>query len=151
MTSEIELLGERPAGGRSQDDPLVVLAAEGCRWLGYEPDFQAASTDMNIPVSMDIPAVCIGTSKGERGHTDPRAHPHRAVQGWAGPGDAPLPRRDVVGRDRAREVLALPGTVKDDQRTGSPSAVRRSTGWRTDADRDCRDFATWYSDDSATQ
>ena len=38
VTSEIELLGERPAGGRSQDDPLVVLAAEGCRWLGYEPD-----------------------------------------------------------------------------------------------------------------
>jgi len=69
VTSEIELLGERPAGGRSQDDPLVVLAAEGCRWLGYDPEFQAASTDMNIPVSFDIPAVCIGTSKGERGHT----------------------------------------------------------------------------------
>jgi acetylornithine deacetylase/succinyl-diaminopimelate desuccinylase-like protein len=69
LTSEIELLGERPAGGRSEDDPLVMLAADGCRWLGYEPEFQSASTDMNIPVSLNIPAVCIGTSKGERGHT----------------------------------------------------------------------------------
>ena len=69
LTSEVELLGERPAGGRRADDPLVLLAAEGCRWLGYEPEFQAASTDMNIPVSLDIPSVCIGTSQGERGHT----------------------------------------------------------------------------------
>ena len=69
LTSEIELLGERPAGSRPQDDPLVMLAAEGCRWLGFEPDYQAASTDMNIPISMGIPAVCIGTSKGEGTHT----------------------------------------------------------------------------------
>jgi acetylornithine deacetylase/succinyl-diaminopimelate desuccinylase-like protein len=69
LTTEVELLGERPAGGRSPDDPLVSLAAEGCRWLGYDPEFQAASTDMNIPVSLDIPTVCVGTSRGERGHT----------------------------------------------------------------------------------
>jgi tripeptide aminopeptidase len=69
LTTAVELLGERPAGNRPQDDPLVTLAAEGCRWLGYEPEYQAASTDMNVPISLGIPAVCIGTSHGERGHT----------------------------------------------------------------------------------
>jgi acetylornithine deacetylase/succinyl-diaminopimelate desuccinylase-like protein len=69
LTSEIDVLGERPAGGRPRNDPLVALAAEGLRWLGYEPAYGEASTDMNIPISLDIPAVCIGTAGGERGHT----------------------------------------------------------------------------------
>ena len=49
LTTEIELLGERPAGRAARTDPLVQLAAEGCRWLGYEPEYHEASTDMNIP------------------------------------------------------------------------------------------------------
>ncbi len=69
LTTEIELLGERPAGSRPEDDPLVVMAANGLRWLGYEPAYAQASTDMNIPVSLGIPAVCVGASEGERGHT----------------------------------------------------------------------------------
>jgi acetylornithine deacetylase/succinyl-diaminopimelate desuccinylase-like protein len=80
LTTEIHLLGERPAGSRSQSDPLVMLAAEGCRWLGYEPEFHEASTDMNIPISLHIPAVCIGTSQGERGHT---VHEHVHIAPFA--------------------------------------------------------------------
>ena len=70
LTTEIEVVGQRPAGSRSQDDPLIQLTAEGLEWLGYEPEYHAASTNMNIPISVDIPTVCIGTSHGgERGHT----------------------------------------------------------------------------------
>jgi tripeptide aminopeptidase len=69
LRTEIEVLGERPAGKRERTDPLVKLAAETVRWLGYEPGFYASSTDANIPISLSIPAVCIGVSRSERTHT----------------------------------------------------------------------------------
>ena len=69
LRTEIEILGERPAGMRSQADPLVQLAAEAITWLGMEPKYEASSTDANIPISLDIPAVCIGITQVERAHT----------------------------------------------------------------------------------
>ena len=69
LHTEIEILGERPAGACSQSDPLVQLAAETLTWLGIEPKYGAASTDANIPISLNIPAVCIGITKVERMHT----------------------------------------------------------------------------------
>ena len=69
LRTEIEILGERPAGMRSQADPLVQLAAEAITWLGMEPKYEASSTDANIPISLNIPAVCIGITQVERAHT----------------------------------------------------------------------------------
>jgi acetylornithine deacetylase/succinyl-diaminopimelate desuccinylase-like protein len=69
LTTEIEVVGERPAGGIPQDAPFAKLAADTLRWLGIEPEFQASSTNMNIPVSQGVPAICVGISKGERTHT----------------------------------------------------------------------------------
>jgi tripeptide aminopeptidase len=69
LQTEIEVLGERPAGERSRSDPLVQLAAEALTWLGIEPKYQASSTDANVPISLNIPAVCIGITQVERAHT----------------------------------------------------------------------------------
>lgn len=69
LTTSIELLGERPAGQQKEDDPLVAMAGEVLRWIGYEPTFEASSTDMNVPVGYGIPAVGVGISKSERGHS----------------------------------------------------------------------------------
>ena len=69
LSTEIEVLGERPAGSRSQTDPLVQLAAQVLRWLDIEPRYVASSTDANIPISLDIPAVCIGVTRVEKVHT----------------------------------------------------------------------------------
>lgn len=69
LRTEIDILGERPAGMRSQTDPLVQLAAEAITWLGMEPKYEASSTDANIPISLNIPAVCIGITQVERAHT----------------------------------------------------------------------------------
>lgn len=66
---EIEVLGERPAGQRSLSDPLVQLAGETLRWLGIEPRYGTSSTDANIPISLNIPAVCVGVTHGENAHT----------------------------------------------------------------------------------
>lgn len=76
LTSEIEVVGERPAGGMPQDAPFARLAADTLRWLGIEPEFQASSTNMNIPVSLGVPTICVGISKGERTHT---VHEHVPV------------------------------------------------------------------------
>ncbi|HTI15417.1 MAG TPA: M20/M25/M40 family metallo-hydrolase [Dictyobacter sp.] len=66
---EIEVLGERPAGSRPIQDPLVQKAIEVVRWLQMEPRLVASSTDANIPISLDIPAVCVGVTFGEKAHT----------------------------------------------------------------------------------
>lgn len=69
LQAEIEVLGERPAGQRSLSDPLVRLASEVLSWLGMEPRYGSSSTDANIPISLNIPAVCIGVTHGENAHT----------------------------------------------------------------------------------
>lgn len=69
LRGEIAVLGERPAGERSLSDPLVQLAGTTLRWLGIEPHYGSSSTDANIPISLNIPAVCIGVTHGEHAHT----------------------------------------------------------------------------------
>ena len=69
LTAQIEVLGKRPAGARDRSDPLVRLASEVLIWLGYEPEYHAASTDANIPISLGIPTVCVGVAHGEQMHT----------------------------------------------------------------------------------
>ena len=69
LESTIEVVGERPAGMRPLDDPLVQLAFETLEWFGYEPEGHSASTNMNIPISLGIPTVCIGISDGQGTHT----------------------------------------------------------------------------------
>lgn len=69
LQTEIEVLGERPAGQLSRSSPLVQLAADAISWLGMEPKYGASSTDANIPISLNIPAVCIGITRVEGAHT----------------------------------------------------------------------------------
>lgn len=69
LRTTIEVLGERPAGTIAKDAPLVQIAAECLRWLGFAPKYTASSTDANIPLSLHIPAVCIGITNVERTHT----------------------------------------------------------------------------------
>ncbi|GHO77451.1 peptidase M20 [Ktedonobacter sp. SOSP1-85] len=65
----ITILGERPAGKIAPDAPLVHLAQEALRWIEIEPRLVASSTDVNIPLSQGIPAVCVGVSQGRQAHT----------------------------------------------------------------------------------
>jgi tripeptide aminopeptidase len=65
----IEVLGERPAGATGRADPLVEAAARTLRWLGHEPVYDASSTDANVPISLGIPAICVGITSGGRVHT----------------------------------------------------------------------------------
>jgi acetylornithine deacetylase/succinyl-diaminopimelate desuccinylase-like protein len=66
---DVEALGERPAGSLADDHPLVQTAMQTLSWLGIQGCCDASSTDANVPLSQGIPAVCIGITRGGRGHS----------------------------------------------------------------------------------
>jgi tripeptide aminopeptidase len=66
---EIVPIGDRPAGHTSESHELVRFAKAALEAKGFEAMFDASSTDANIPMSMGIPAIMIGS-----GGTGGRAH-----------------------------------------------------------------------------
>jgi len=57
---KLDLIGERPTGETPSDSPLVELAIEATRMLGFEPRLDQSSTDSNLPISLGIPAIILG-------------------------------------------------------------------------------------------
>ncbi len=67
---EIESIGERPGGGIPRDHPLVEAAHQALVDIGEEMIFlQTGSTDASVPLSRDIPAVCVGLTRGRDAHS----------------------------------------------------------------------------------
>lgn len=64
-----EVIGRRPAGEISLDHPLVQLAARCLQKQGISPRINIGSTDANIPLSLGLPAICIGLTAGSGAHT----------------------------------------------------------------------------------
>jgi len=69
VTVTPKLIGERPTGATNPEAPIVRTTAAAARAFGYTPRLGASSTDSNIPISLGIPAVTIGS-----GGTAGRAH-----------------------------------------------------------------------------
>ena len=70
ITAEIEKIGDRPAGRTDTDTELVQLAHASITAHGFRPSFEFSSTDANIPMSLGIPAIKIGSGgTGGRGHS----------------------------------------------------------------------------------
>ncbi len=67
----IERIGERPGGSIPQDHPLVRLAHTAYSRQNISPiELQIGSTDASIPLSLGIPAVCVGLTYGGGAHSD---------------------------------------------------------------------------------
>jgi tripeptide aminopeptidase len=64
-----EVTGERPAGVQPPESDLVRTAVDAGVHLGLEPELGAASTDAALPASCGIPAMAMGTYRGEGVHT----------------------------------------------------------------------------------
>ncbi|HET6893105.1 MAG TPA: M20/M25/M40 family metallo-hydrolase [Pyrinomonadaceae bacterium] len=64
----LELIGERPSGETPPHSPIVKLAEEATRVLGFTARLEQASTDSNVPISMGIPAITLGAG-GLSGHS----------------------------------------------------------------------------------
>jgi acetylornithine deacetylase/succinyl-diaminopimelate desuccinylase-like protein len=69
LSVTVHLVGNRPAGACDMSQPLVQTSASAIRWMGETPKFKSSSTDANVPISLGIPAVCIGVAKGTGAHT----------------------------------------------------------------------------------
>ena len=69
----VTLIGERPCAGDvdvSREDELKKIAADALAAVtGDEIKFTSSSTDCNIPLSLGIPAICIGVYNGYGAHT----------------------------------------------------------------------------------
>ena len=54
-------IGDRPAGATPDDAPLVKIASAALVANGFKPELGAQSTDANVPMSLGIPAIAIGS------------------------------------------------------------------------------------------
>lgn len=67
---EIEIVGDRAGGSLPPDHPLVRAAVEVYqRHLGSKPALESASTDANYPLSLGLPALCVGLTYGGGAHS----------------------------------------------------------------------------------
>ncbi len=60
LTSELKIIGDRPAGELMLDSALLRVLRSVDAHLGIKAQIQRASTDANIPLSLGIEAVAIG-------------------------------------------------------------------------------------------
>lgn len=70
---ELTLLGQRPCMGEVDRGAQRALLGR-CRraverYAGYVPEYSSGSTDCNVPLSMGIPAACLGLCEGGGAHT----------------------------------------------------------------------------------
>ena len=70
VSTESIVLGDRPAGTVARRSRIVQIATEALRSLGHDAVFDASSTDANIPISLGIPAICLGITNGENAHRE---------------------------------------------------------------------------------
>ncbi|MBL8207362.1 MAG: M20/M25/M40 family metallo-hydrolase [Blastocatellia bacterium] len=60
LTVDVNLVGKRPVGEQTGEAPIVQAAVAADAALGLKSQFGAGSTDSNIPMSLNIPAITIG-------------------------------------------------------------------------------------------
>ncbi len=70
VTAKVREIGSRPAARLSSDAPIIARIRSVDAHLGIRSRLDCASTDANVPLSMGIPAVCIGAGgQGGGAHT----------------------------------------------------------------------------------
>lgn len=70
VSARIREIGSRPAARLAADSPLLSRVRSVDAHLGIRSRLDCASTDANIPLSLGIPAVCIGAGgQGGGAHT----------------------------------------------------------------------------------
>jgi tripeptide aminopeptidase len=60
VTGSAELVGLRPAGSTPADSAIIQTTVAVSKIFGFDGKLREGSTDSNVPMNMDIPAVTIG-------------------------------------------------------------------------------------------
>jgi acetylornithine deacetylase/succinyl-diaminopimelate desuccinylase-like protein len=98
VSTEMVKIGDRPAGRTDERSELVRIAHAAISAHGFQPKFETSSTDANIPMSLGIPAIKIGS-----GGTGGRAH---SLEEWIDVAPEPSIRGMAAG---LATVLAVAG------------------------------------------
>ena len=61
LTVQVEQVGERPAGRVEAAAPIVTTAVAVTRALGLPSTLDEGSTDSNVPMSLGVPAITVGS------------------------------------------------------------------------------------------
>jgi tripeptide aminopeptidase len=70
LATKIKEIGSRPGGGLAPDAPILEYMRAVDTHLGIRSHLDCSSTDANIPLSLGIPAISIGTGgQGAGAHT----------------------------------------------------------------------------------
>jgi len=70
ITADLKVIGDRPAGGTPENAQIVRIARQAVEAQGLKPELTASSTDSNLPMSLGIPAITIGSGgSGGRSHS----------------------------------------------------------------------------------
>lgn len=70
ITAKITQIGNRPAGSTASDSKIVQASLAALAHFGFAQTTGASSTDANIPMSLGIPAICLGSGgTGGGAHT----------------------------------------------------------------------------------
>lgn len=68
LTLSIQVVGDRPAGHLSPEHPLIQGALAALTLVGMRGALETGSTDANIPLADECPAVTIGIARGGNAH-----------------------------------------------------------------------------------
>ena len=70
IVAETKLIGDRPAGITAESAAITQIATAAIRANGLKPKLASSSTDANLPMSLGIPALTIGSGgSGGRAHS----------------------------------------------------------------------------------
>lgn len=102
---EFKLVGDRPAGAGSIDSPMVHAARRAVSAVGAEVKaIAASSTDSNLPISLGIPAITVG-SGGVGGGSHGPSEWYSPVNAWLGPQSQLLTILSLVGLEGVTQPL----------------------------------------------
>lgn len=85
ITIKTQGIGERPGGSLPIDHPLLEAAKHALSSVGETDLFlEVGSTDANVPLSMGLPALCMGLTRGGGAHSlDEFIEIHPITKGYA--------------------------------------------------------------------
>lgn len=70
IVADLKMIGDRPAGTTPETTELVKIAKAAVSANGLKPELQSSSTDANMPMSLGIPGITIGSGgSGGRAHS----------------------------------------------------------------------------------
>ncbi len=102
---EPTLLGDRPAGAGTSDNPTAVAWTAAVIALGQKaPKVVAASTDANVPMGLGVPAITAsGGGIGDKAHS--LEEWYEPVNAWQGPQGVLLTTLALVGLEGGTKPL----------------------------------------------